>query len=97
MTVQKGISRQTGVENEDYKWGFDFDIESDIAPKGLNENIVKLISNKKGEPEWMLEWRLKAYKHWLTLGNKEPEWANINYPSIDFIIIKKHDRWKINL
>ena len=84
MTDQKVISRQTGVENEDYKWGFDFDIESDIAPKGLNENIVKLISNKKGEPEWMLEWRLKAYKHWLTLGNKEPEWANINYPSIDF-------------
>ena len=67
MTDQKVISRQTGVENEDYKWGFDFDIESDIAPKGLNENIVKLISNKKGEPEWMLEWRLKAYQHWLKM------------------------------
>ena len=60
MTEQKVISRQTGVEEKQYKWGFEFDIESDNAPKGLNEDIVRFISAKKNEPEWMLEWRLKA-------------------------------------
>ena len=58
MTSQKVISRKTGVEEIDYKWGFDFDYESDTAPKGLNEDTVRFISHKKGEPEWMLEWRL---------------------------------------
>ena len=55
MTTQKVISRQTGVEDTQYKWGFEFDYESDVAPRGLNEDIVRLISSKKGEPEWMLE------------------------------------------
>ena len=68
------------MEEQAYKWGFDFDIESDIAPRGLSEDIVRLISMKKGEPDWMLEWRLKAYRHWLTLNNEEPKWANIKYP-----------------
>ena len=84
MTNQKVISRKTGVEDEGYKWGFDFDIESDVAPKGLSEDIVRLISMKKDEPEWLLEWRLKAYRHWLTLKNEEPTWANIKHPPIDF-------------
>ncbi len=81
---QKVISRQTGVEDRDYKWGFDFNIKSDVAPKGLNEGIVRLISEKKGEPDWMLQWRLKAYHHWMTLNYEEPKWANIHHPPIDF-------------
>jgi Fe-S cluster assembly protein SufB len=84
MTTQKVISRQTGVEDTQYKWGFEFDYESDVAPRGLNEDIVRLISSKKGEPEWMLEWRLKAFAHWNKLGNEEPTWANIEHPPIDF-------------
>ena len=84
MTTQQVISRETGVEDQGYKWGFEFDIESDIAPRGLNEDIVRLISHKKGEPDWLLEWRLKAFRHWLTLNNEEPKWANIEYPPIDF-------------
>lgn len=84
MTTQKVISRETGVEESQYKWGFDFDYESETAPKGLNEGIVRFISAKKKEPEWMLEWRLKAYRHWEKLGVEEPAWANIKHPPIDF-------------
>ena len=84
MATQKVISRETGVEDPDYKWGFEFDIESDVAPKGLNEDIVRLISSKKDEPEWMLEWRLKAFRHWLKMKKEEPTWANIHHPPIDF-------------
>ena len=84
MTEQKVISRKTGVEDTQYKWGFELDIESDTAPRGLNEDIVRLISAKKQEPEWMLEWRLKAYRHWLKLEKEEPEWANVEFPSIDY-------------
>lgn len=70
---------------KDYKYGFQTDIEMDIVPKGLSEDTIRIISAKKNEPEWMLEWRLKAYKHWLTLHNsKEPTWANISYPAVDF-------------
>ena len=65
-----------------YKWGFSTDIESEFAPKGLNEDVIRFISAKKQEPEWMLEWRLKAYRHWLTM--QEPKWAMVNYPEIDF-------------
>ncbi len=68
--------------NSEYKWGFITDIESDSAPKGLNEEVIRFISLKKGEPEWMTNWRLKAYRHWLKM--KEPHWANIKYPEIDF-------------
>ncbi|WP_413207685.1 Fe-S cluster assembly protein SufB [Rhodospirillum sp. A1_3_36] len=67
---------------EQYKYGFVTDIESDMAPKGLSEDIVRFISAKKEEPEWMLEFRLKAYRHWLTL--KEPDWAKVKYPPIDY-------------
>ena len=86
MTTQRVISRNTTAEDlqSDYKWGFSIDIEEDAAPKGLNEDIVRLISAKKNEPEWMLESRLKAYRHWLRLNNEEPTWANIHHPTIDF-------------
>ncbi|MFN7930347.1 MAG: Fe-S cluster assembly protein SufB [Blastocatellia bacterium] len=70
------------LANREYKYGFVTDIESDVAPRGLNEDIVRLISHKKNEPEWLLEWRLKAYRHWLTM--EEPEWANVKYPKIDY-------------
>lgn len=66
----------------DYKYGFTTDIEADQAPPGLNEDIIKFISAKKEEPKWMLDWRLKAYKKWM--GMKEPSWARIKYPKIDF-------------
>ena len=68
--------------NSDYKWGFTTDIEMDSAPKGLNEDIIRFISAKKKEPEWMLAYRLKAFRYWLTL--EEPVWAHVNYPKIDF-------------
>ncbi|HOS48848.1 MAG TPA: Fe-S cluster assembly protein SufB [Bacteroidia bacterium] len=70
------------VTNSEYKWGFVSNIESDNAPKGLSEDIVRFISAKKNEPEWLLEYRLKAYRHWLTL--TEPTWPNVTYPKIDF-------------
>ena len=66
----------------DYKFGFVTDVEVDEAPKGLNEEIIRLISRKKGEPECMVEWRLKAYRHWLTM--TEPHWPNFHYDPIDY-------------
>src|SRR5687767_1945362 len=69
---------------EQYKYGFVTDIESDKAPKGLSEDIIRFISAKKKEPEWMLEWRLKAYRYWLTLADEEPTWAKLSYPKIDY-------------
>ena len=65
-----------------YKYGFSTEIEMDMAPKGLSEDIVRFISAKKNEPEWMLEWRLKAYRHWLTM--EIPDWAKVGYPEIDY-------------
>ncbi|MFT6844947.1 MAG: Fe-S cluster assembly protein SufB [Flavobacteriales bacterium] len=70
------------VTNQEYKYGFVTNIESDKAPKGLNEDIVRLISSKKNEPAWLLEWRLKAFKIWQKM--TEPEWAHVHYPKIDF-------------
>jgi len=70
------------LSKSEYKWGFVSDIESDNAPKGLNEEIVRFISHKKKEPEWLLEWRLKAFRHWLTM--TEPTWPNVHYPAINF-------------
>ena len=70
------------VTNSEYKWGFVSNIESENAPKGLSEEIVRFISMKKNEPEWLLEWRLKAFRHWQTL--TEPKWPNVSYPEINF-------------
>src|SRR5438552_3001294 len=67
---------------QEYPYGFITAIEEEKIPKGLNEEIVRLISAKKREPSWLLEWRLKAYRHWLTL--KEPTWANVRYNKIDY-------------
>ena len=75
-------SNTSGVDVEQYKYGFVTDIESDFAPKGLNEDTVRFISAKKDEPEWMLEWRLEAYRRWLTM--EEPTWARVQYPKIDY-------------
>jgi Fe-S cluster assembly protein SufB len=80
----------------DYKYGFVTQIEADEAPKGLNEDVIHFISARKKEPQWMLDWRLKAYRHWLTM--KTPEWANIKYPPIDYqnIIYYSAPKQKIN-
>jgi Fe-S cluster assembly protein SufB len=70
------------LANREYKYGFVTDIESDTAPRGLNEDTVRFIAAKKNEPEWLIEWRLKAYRHWLTM--EEPAWPNVHYPKIDY-------------
>src|SRR6185503_6984019 len=70
------------IANQKYKYGFTTDIEAEMIPRGLSEETIRLLSAKKEEPEWMLEWRLKAYRHWLTM--EEPEWANVKYPKIDY-------------
>ncbi len=69
-------------DNSTYKWGFNSDIETDFAPKGLSEDTVRFISAKKGEPEWMLDWRLKAYRLWLTM--EQPDWAKLEVAPIDY-------------
>lgn len=70
------------LEEQKYQYGFVTDVETDQAPKGLNEDVIRFISAKKNEPDWLLDFRLKAYRHWLTM--VEPEWAMISYPPIDF-------------
>src|SRR5690349_7344859 len=74
------------LAEREYRWGFVTDIESDVAPRGLSEDIVRLISAKKGEPEFMLDWRLAAFRHWLKLelAEGEPRWANVHHPPIDY-------------
>jgi len=83
MTTINAIQDLT---NQEYKWGFVTSVEEDKIPKGLNEDVVRLISAKKEEPEFMLEWRLKAYRHWAALekSDAEPKWANVKYPRIDY-------------
>ncbi|NVJ99042.1 MAG: Fe-S cluster assembly protein SufB, partial [Alphaproteobacteria bacterium] len=76
--AQKQVEDVTG----EYKYGFVTDIDMDMAPKGLSEDVIRFISAKKEEPEWMLEWRLKAYQAWLKMD--EPDWAKVNYPKIDY-------------
>jgi len=76
------VSKIEELANKEYKYGFVTDIEADTLPKGLSEDIIRQLSAKKNEPEFMLEWRLKAYRHWLTM--KEPHWANVQYSSINY-------------
>ena len=76
---EKVLSDATSGE---YKYGFTSDIDTDIIPAGLNEDVIRLISHKKEEPEWLLDFRLKAYRHWLTL--TPPTWAHLKIPEIDF-------------
>ena len=80
--VQETIEQVRKIDVDQYKYGFETHIETDKAPKGLNEDIIRFISAKKSEPEWMLEWRLNAFRRWLTL--EEPTWARVSYPKIDF-------------
>src|SRR2546422_6256314 len=74
------------LAEREYKWGFVTSVEEERVPKGLNEEIIRLISAKKNEPEFMLEWRLNAYRHWASLekAQAEPKWANVHYPPIDY-------------
>jgi Fe-S cluster assembly protein SufB len=74
------------IASQEYKWGFVSPLEEDTVPAGLNEDIIRLISSKKGEPEWLLAWRLKAFRHWKTM--KEPTWANIKHAPIDYEAIR---------
>jgi Fe-S cluster assembly protein SufB len=80
--VRETVDRVKQIDVDQYKYGFITDIESDKAPKGLDESTVRFISAKKGEPEWMLEWRLDAFRRWQTM--TEPSWAKVSYPKIDF-------------
>lgn len=82
------------VVSRDYQYGFVSDIEQEIAPKGLSEDVVRMISAKKNEPEWMLEWRLKAFRLWLTM--REPKWPNVHYPEIDFKNMSYYAAPKVN-
>src|SRR5882757_7996289 len=80
--VRETVDTVRRIDVDQYKYGFVTDIESEQAPKGLSEDIVRYISKKKNEPDWMLEWRLGAYRRWLTMN--EPTWARVTYPKIDF-------------
>ena len=80
--VQETIERVRHIDIDQYKYGFVTDIESDKAPKGLSEDTVRFISAKENEPAWMLEWRLDAYRRWLTM--REPQWARVDYGPIDY-------------
>src|SRR5450432_83813 len=80
--VQETVDRVRRIDVDQYRYGFETLIESDKAPKGLSEDTVRFISAKKNEPAWMLEWRLEAYRRWLTM--TEPKWARVNYPKIDY-------------
>ena len=84
--VREGVDRET-IETVQamagkYKYGWETEIETEYAPKGLSEDIVRLISEKNGEPQWMLDWRLAAYRRWLQM--EEPRWAMLHYPEIDY-------------
>ncbi|MCQ0986191.1 Fe-S cluster assembly protein SufB [Jiella marina] len=80
--VQETIDQVRQIDVDQYKYGFETLIEMDVAPKGLNEDIIRLISTKKGEPEWMLNWRLEAFERWKTM--ESPDWARVDYPPIDY-------------
>ena len=80
--VQQTIEQVASLDVDKYKYGFETDIQSDMAPKGLDADIVRFISAKKGEPSWMLDWRLDAYERWLAM--TEPTWAKVDFPKIDF-------------
>ncbi len=82
MSEDKNNNILEKVTTEDYKYGFYSDIEMDMAPKGLNEDTVRFISAKKNEPEWLLEFRLKAFRYWQKM--EEPEWALIHHPPIKY-------------
>ena len=80
--VKETVDQVLAIDVDQYKYGFETNIESELAPLGLSEDIIRFISAKKDEPQWMLDWRLEAYRRWLTM--EEPTWARVDYPKIDF-------------
>ncbi len=80
--VQETIDRVRSIDIDQYKYGFETVIEMEKSEKGISEDVIRFISARKNEPEWMLEWRLDAYKRWLTM--KEPEWARVEYDRVDY-------------
>ena len=80
MADEKDIIRETF--DKKYEYGFTTDVETEIIPTGLNEDVIRLISHKKQEPEWLLEFRLRAFQYWQTLA--QPEWGHVNLPAIDY-------------
>ena len=80
--MTKNIDQIEKITNNDYEYGFVTNIQEDRIPNGLNEGVIKLISQKKNEPKWLLNWRLKAYNHWIKM--EEPKWSNLKYEKIDF-------------
>ncbi|HAM46775.1 MAG TPA: Fe-S cluster assembly protein SufB, partial [Alphaproteobacteria bacterium] len=82
MVASQDTIEKTQALGDSYKHGFVTDIESEFAPKGLNEDIVRFISAKKNEPDWMLDWRLRAYRRWCEM--EEPQWAKVDFPQIDY-------------
>jgi len=89
--VQETVEQVRRIDVDQYKYGFVTDIESEKAPIGLSEDTVRFISAKKNEPAWMLEWRLEAYRRWLTM--REPTWAHVHYKPIDYqeLVRQLHD------
>jgi Fe-S cluster assembly protein SufB len=92
--VQETIEQVRSIDVDQYKYGFETLVEMDKAPKGLSEDVIRFISAKKGEPEWMLEWRLDAYRRWLTM--REPAWARVTYDRIDYDDIYYYAAPKLN-
>jgi len=92
--VQETIDQVRLIDVDQYKYGFETEVEMEKAPKGLSEDVIRFISGKKGEPEWMLQWRLDAYKRWLTM--KEPNWARVSYDKIDYNDIYYYAAPKMN-
>ena len=79
--IKETVEQVLDIDVDNYKYGWSTDLESERAPKGLSKDVIKFISNKKEEPEWMLEWRYDAYERFLTM--KEPDWAKVSYPRMD--------------
>ncbi|SCY78871.1 Fe-S cluster assembly protein SufB [Microvirga guangxiensis] len=92
--VQETIDQVRSIDVDQYKYGFETEVEMEKSPKGLSEDVIRFISAKKGEPEWMLQWRLDAYKRWLTM--KEPNWARVSYDKIDYNDIYYYAAPKMN-
>ena len=82
MSKEASTETLEDYTTSDYKYGFTSNIDTEIIPKGLNEDTIRLISFKKEEPQWLLEWRLEAFRHWETL--KEPRWPNVKYPPVNY-------------
>ena len=82
VQIKDKAAKDAAAKAADYEFGWSSDIDTEFAPKGLDEDTVRFISAKKGEPEWMLDWRLKAFRLWQDM--EEPDWAKLGYPPIDY-------------